>query len=57
MKILITTSTLPVSAKDPVPSFVKDQAINLKKIYPSLGIIILAPHNGYSQTTSKINEI
>jgi glycosyltransferase involved in cell wall biosynthesis len=49
-KILIVTSTLPVSDSDPVPSFVRDQSIWLKKIRPELKIDILAPHNSYSQT-------
>jgi glycosyltransferase involved in cell wall biosynthesis len=50
MKILIITSTLPVSNDDKVPSFVKDQAIALKKAYPATDIIIQAPHNSYSKT-------
>lgn len=49
-KILITTSTLPASDTDPVPAFVKDQTIWLKKIHPELEITLLAPHNAYSNT-------
>ena len=54
MKILVTTSTLPVSRTDEVPAFVKDQAMELKKKYPDLDIVIHAPHNTYSQTDKKI---
>lgn len=50
MKILITTSSLPASDEDKVPAFVKDQAIELKKKYPDLQIIIHAPHNAYAPT-------
>lgn len=50
MKILFTTSTLPSSDSDPVPAFVKDEAIWLKKLYPDLDISILAPHNAYGNT-------
>lgn len=50
MRILIVTSTLPVDDGDPVPAFVKDQAIWLKKLHPELDIHILAPHNAYSET-------
>lgn len=53
MKVLITTSTLPVSDDDQVPAFVKDQAIELKKKYPTIEIVIHAPHNTYSQTSRK----
>ncbi len=51
-KILFTTSTLPASDTDPVPAFVKDEAIWFKKKYPELEITILAPHNAHSQTKS-----
>ncbi|MCA9331811.1 glycosyltransferase [Candidatus Saccharibacteria bacterium] len=49
-KILIVTSTLPTSDSDPVPGFVSDQAIWLKKLAPTIEIDILAPHNIYSKT-------
>jgi len=52
-KILVTTSTLPSTAADPVPAFVKDQAIWFKKLYPDLDITLLAPHNAYSATRKK----
>ncbi|ALP51780.1 hypothetical protein Tel_00725 [Candidatus Tenderia electrophaga] len=48
--ILITTSTLPASETDEVPAFVMDQAIELKKLFPSLNIVMHAPHNTYSNT-------
>ncbi len=49
-KILFTTSTLPSSDTDPVPAFVKDEAIWFKKLYPNLEISVLAPHNAYERT-------
>lgn len=47
MKILITTSTFPVSDIDKVPAFVKDQAVEIKKQFPDTNIIIHAPHNAH----------
>lgn len=52
-KILITTSTLPVTPDDPVPAFVRDQVLALKKQHPELDIHVLAPHNAYSNTKDK----
>jgi glycosyltransferase involved in cell wall biosynthesis len=49
-KIVFTTSTFPVSDTDPVPAFIKDEAIWIKKLYPQVNIDILAPHNAYSDT-------
>lgn len=49
-KILFTTSTMPTSDKDPVPAFVREEAIWLHKIYPDISISVLAPHNAYSHT-------
>lgn len=49
-KILFVTSTMPTSEIDPVPAFVRDEAIWFKKVYPDLDITILAPHNAYSKT-------
>jgi glycosyltransferase involved in cell wall biosynthesis len=49
-RILIIASTFPVSKTDPVPSFVKEQAIWLKKLYPETKISVLSPHNSYSGT-------
>lgn len=50
--LLIVASTFPVSENDPVPTFVRDQAIALKKHYPGLKINILAPHDARSNTKS-----
>ncbi len=56
MKLLITTSTLPVSSADEVPDFVKKQAIFLKKYDPNASITIHAPHNHYSNTRNSIEK-
>lgn len=50
MKLLIVASTFPASDTDPVPAFVKDQAIAFKKTYPEMNISVLAPHDARSQT-------
>lgn len=50
-KILFITSTFPSSDSDPVPGFVKDEAIWLNKVY-GYQVDVLAPHNAYSKTTS-----
>lgn len=50
-RILFTTSTMPSSDTDPVPAFVKDEAIWLNKTY-GYKVDILAPHNAYSKTKS-----
>ncbi|EIC21283.1 glycosyltransferase [Thiorhodovibrio frisius] len=52
MKILITSSTFPARDDDPIPSFVREQAIWLKNHDSSLDIVAHAPHNIYSNTTS-----
>lgn len=52
MKLVITSSTLPCSESDEVPAFVRDQAIELKRNYPQLDIVMHAPHNSYSDTAS-----
>lgn len=52
MKILIAASTFPASDTDPVPAFVKDQAIALKKHDPHMHISVLAPHDARSRTES-----
>lgn len=54
MKLLITTSTLPVSDSDETPAFVREQAISLAKLYPQLEIVVHAPHNHYSRTSERI---
>ena len=50
MKIIVTTSSFPVSDDDKVPAFVKDQIIELKKQYPDLDVVVHTPHNAYSDT-------
>lgn len=55
LKILFTTSTIPMSDKDPVPPFVRDEAIWMNKIYPNTDISVLAPHNAYSKTKKFID--
>lgn len=50
MKILIVASTFPASDTDPVPAFVKDQAITLKKLHPKAQITVLAPHDARANT-------
>ncbi len=52
MKIIITASTLPTSAIDTVPAFVREQAIELKNNYPDLDILLHSPHNSYSDTAN-----
>lgn len=51
-KILMTSSTFPASDNDPVPAFVKDEAIWFNKVFPDTEISVLAPHNAYSNTKS-----
>lgn len=51
-KVLFTTSTMPSSDTDPVPAFVRDEAIWMKRLYPNLDITVLAPHNAYSPIQS-----
>lgn len=48
--ILIVTSTFPTSDGDPVPTFVKDQILAMKKLNPNLKFTIIAPHDTRSNT-------
>lgn len=50
LSVLFTTSTLPADDTDPVPAFVRDEAIAMKALHPELNISILAPHNGHGNT-------
>jgi glycosyltransferase involved in cell wall biosynthesis len=52
MKLLAVASTFPAGDTDPVPAFVKDQLLALKKVRPSLRISVLAPHDRRSNTVS-----
>lgn len=49
-KILFVASTFPVDEYDPVPPFVREEAIWAKKVFPGLQIDVLSPHNSYSDT-------
>lgn len=49
-KILIVTSTFPAADNDPVPAFVKDQALWLKRLHPELAVTVLAPHDAFGAT-------
>jgi glycosyltransferase involved in cell wall biosynthesis len=51
-KLLIIASTFPAADTDPVPAFVKDQIVALKKQHPELEISVLAPHDMRSRTVS-----
>lgn len=50
--ILVLASTFPASESDPVPTFVKDQIVHLKKSYPHLTFSVLAPHDTRSHTAN-----
>lgn len=52
MKLLVTTSTFPANHTDPVPAFVKEQVIWMKRLHPDLTVHILAPHSSYSRTNN-----
>lgn len=52
MKILVIASTFPAHDDDPVPAFVRDQIIALKKADPELSFAVLAPHDKRSNTKS-----
>ena len=45
--ILVVTSTFPASDADPIPAFVRDQIVALKRAYPHLLFSVLAPHHAY----------
>jgi len=50
--ILVVASTFPAHDTDPVPAFVKEQIIALKKHNPQLKFSVLAPHDLRSNTRS-----
>lgn len=50
--VLVVASTFPVNDGDPVPAFVRDQVIALKRVRPHLNITVLAPHDFRSPTPS-----
>lgn len=49
--ILVVASTFPSSSTDPVPAFVRDQIIAMKRVDPELKFTVLAPHDPRSNTT------
>ena len=52
-KIMVLTSTFPKNDKDEVPSFVKDQIVNLSKEYKFLDFTVVAPETNFG-TLDKI---
>jgi len=52
-KIMVLTSTFPKNDKDEVPSFVKDQIVNLSKEYKFLDFTVIAPETNFG-TSDKI---
>jgi glycosyltransferase involved in cell wall biosynthesis len=55
MKIIVPTSSFPISDNDEVPAFVKDQIIALKNLDNSIEFIAHAPHNFYSRTVENLS--
>lgn len=51
-KVLVVASTFPAHKNDPVPTFVKDQIIAMKKDDPENIFFVLAPHDKRSDTKS-----
>ncbi len=51
-RVLITTSTFPAHEADPVPSFIRDFVVNMKRHDPELELTVLAPHDARSDTQS-----
>lgn len=49
--ILVVASTFPSTDTDPVPAFVRDQIIAMKRVEPDLKFTVLAPHDQRSHTT------
>jgi len=45
--ILVITSTFPVSEIDPVPDFVQNQIVAIKKAYPDIEFSVLAPYDAH----------
>jgi glycosyltransferase involved in cell wall biosynthesis len=51
-KILVVAPAFPATDSDPIPAFVKDEIINLKKQYPELKFTVLAAHDWRTHTAS-----
>ncbi|MBX2886221.1 MAG: glycosyltransferase [Granulosicoccus sp.] len=49
MKLVVTTSTLPVDEQDVVPGFVLDQVQVLSQLDVDLEIYVLVPHHAYGE--------
>lgn len=49
-RVLVTTSTFPAHETDPVPSFIRDFVLTMKRHDPELEISVLAPHDSRSNT-------
>lgn len=49
-KVLVVASTFPAHESDPVPAFVRDQIIAMKKVAPHFEFSVLAPHDPRSST-------
>ena len=49
-KILVISSSFPVSDTDPVIAFVREQIVAIKKQHSDLEFTVLAPHNSYNLT-------
>lgn len=51
-KVLVVASTFPAHESDPVPAFVRDQIVAMKKVAPHFEFSVLAPHDPRSNTVS-----
>lgn len=54
MKLLVCTSTFPAHEADEVPAFVQSQTVALKQLDPDVEILVHAPHNHYSRTSTSV---
>ena len=53
MRIIVNTTTFPNSSQSPVPRFVLDQILHIRKIDPSIDIDVLIPQHSYSEALPK----
>lgn len=53
-RILVVASTFPSDPSDPVPGFVRNQVIAMKRVAPSLEFTVLAPHDRYTRTRTHV---
>ncbi|MEM7433364.1 MAG: glycosyltransferase [Pseudomonadota bacterium] len=54
--VVVTTSTFPVDADDPVPRFVLDQVTQMAALDPNLRFYVLIPHHSYSDPIDDVIE-